>query len=110
MPSGTPSTTTAANAISAVERIRRRRMLRRSRLEAQADSANGHQPLGVARILTELAAQPRDMHVERLGRPEPVLVPDLRHDLLAGDDAPRFSHQECQQVELLRRELDLRLA
>src|SRR4051812_18020771 len=80
-------------------------------LEAIADAAQRGDPAGgrvVADGLAELPAQRRDVHVERLGRPEPVLVPHLRHDPLAGDGRSRMLHEEGEQVELARSELHLR--
>lgn len=50
------------------------------------------------------------MHVQGLrGRP-PGGVPDLAHQLVAGDDPARVPDQDPQQVELLRGELELLLA
>src|SRR5690349_574467 len=57
--------------------------------------------------LAELPAQRRDVHVERLGRAEPVLVPHLRHDPLSGDGGAGVLHEEGEQVELPGPELDL---
>jgi hypothetical protein len=62
------------------------------------------------RIIAELAAQPRDVHVQRLGGPPPLAVPDLPHDLLTGDHLPRVTDQHAQQVELFRGELEFRIA
>ena len=50
--------------------------------------------------------QPRDVHVERLGRAESVVVQDLVHDLLATQDLACVGHQHLEKVELLRGEFD----
>jgi hypothetical protein len=55
----------------------------------------------------ELPPQRRHMHVQRLGRPEPVRVPDRFHDLLARHQRARLLGEEGQQVVLLGRERDL---
>ena len=57
--------------------------------------------------LAELPAQPADVHVQRLGGPEPVLVPDARDQVLAGDDLAGVPDQLGEQVELLAREREL---
>ena len=48
------------------------------------------------------------MHVERLHRAEPVLVPDVGHQVLATHDASGFPHEPGEQVELLERQRDRR--
>ena len=48
------------------------------------------------------------MHVERLGRAEPVLVPDVGHQVLARDHPAGVAHQPHEQVELLAREVERR--
>ena len=45
------------------------------------------------------------MDVERLGRAEPVDVPDLVDEPLAADDGPGLAHEQGEEVELLAREL-----
>ena len=47
------------------------------------------------------------MDVERLGRAEPVDVPDLRHQVLSLDHPAGIAHQLGEQVELLAREIEL---
>src|SRR3954465_2736242 len=80
-------------------------------LEAIADAAQRGDAAG-GRVdadgLAELPAQRRDVHVERLGRTEPVLVPHLRHDPLTGDGGARVLHEEGEQIELAGPELHLR--
>ena len=49
------------------------------------------------------------MHVQGLGGPEPHRLPDLTHQLLAGDDLALLAHQDSQQVELLGGQLKLLL-
>src|SRR6185437_9337898 len=58
-------------------------------------------------VVAELAPQPAHASVERLGRPEPVLVPDLGHQRLAANHAARALDQGRQQVELLAAQLEL---
>src|SRR4051812_26904780 len=101
-PSGTPSTSTATSAIRPVESSSRRRT-GSAVLEAEPDAAYGAQHGRVA----ELAPQPADVGVERLRRAPPVLVPDRRHDLVARDRLPGAADEQREEVELLRRELEL---
>src|SRR3954454_8069769 len=103
IPRGMPRMSTAATAMSPVETMSRRRI---SGLEAEADATDGDDALRVARVVADLAAQPRDVHVERLRRAEPVLVPDLGHDVLAPDGMSGAAHQQGEEVELLRAELE----
>src|SRR5271165_3405463 len=76
-------------------------------LESEADTADRGDVLRVVRVVPELATQPGHVHVEGLCRAPPLGVPDLPHDLLAGDDLASLGHHEGQQVELLRGQLDL---
>jgi hypothetical protein len=46
------------------------------------------------------------MDVEGLGRPEPMRIPDLVHDLLPADDLTRIGHEKVKEVELTRRHVD----
>ncbi len=69
--------------------------------------AHGVQVARRGGVVAELLSQPAHVHVERLGRAEPVLVPHAVHQLLARDDAPGVADQLGQQVELLARELQL---
>ena len=77
------------------------------RAEAEADAAHGLEVVRVLGRLAELAAQPADVDVERLGGAEPVLVPHAVHQLLAGDDAAGVADELGEQVELLAREREL---
>jgi hypothetical protein len=58
-------------------------------------------------IVVELFAQAADVDVQGLRRAEPVRVPDLVDQALAGDDRAGVLDQEPQQVELLAAELQL---
>src|SRR4051812_24290359 len=78
-------------------------------LEAEPDAAHRDHP-GRGAALLELLAQPADGGVEGLGRPEPVLVPDLVHEALAGDDGTGLGVEHGQDVELLGRHDQLCLA
>ena len=62
---------------------------------------------GELRVVAELAAQARDVHVERLGRAEPVDVPDLVDEALARDDGAGLGHQQLEELELLAGEVEL---
>src|SRR5271166_941059 len=75
-------------------------------LEPEADTADRGNELGIVRVVPQLAAQPRHVHVEGLGRAPPFGVPDLPHYLLAGDHLACLGHHQGQQVELLRGQLD----
>jgi len=46
------------------------------------------------------------MDIEGLGRPEPVRIPDLVHDLLPSDDLARIGHEKVKEVELTGRHVD----
>ena len=54
--------------------------------EPVTHAADGLDQLRVGRIIVQLAAQPRYVHVERLGRSEPVGIPHLGHDAVAWHD------------------------
>src|SRR5450755_4782876 len=124
---GTPTTSTAATAMASVVSRMRRRMgqppwpsgrsegpgpVRWGSVAAfkpEPDSAHGRDVPGAVRVITQLAAKPGNVHVQRLGGGPPFRVPDLAHDLLAGDDLPCVPEQHPEQVELLGSELQLRV-
>src|SRR5215470_2531139 len=116
--SGRPNSTTAVTATASVENSSRRRTLACRRpahylitpLEAEPDAAHGGDVARAVRVVAQLAAEPGDVHVERLGRAPPLAVPDLPHDLFPGDHLPGVVHQHTQQVELLGGELKLVVA
>src|SRR3954447_4108616 len=60
---------------------------------------------GGLRGVAELAAEARDVDVERLRRAEPVGVPDLVDEPLARDDAAGLADQQQEQLELLAGEV-----
>ena len=62
--------------------------------------------VGCEGVVLDLLAEPRDVHVQRLGRPEPMRVPDLVHDPLSAQDLAGVGHQQVQEVELAGGELD----
>ena len=102
------STSTYANAASS----RARRLtsgppeLVRAR-EAEAHAADGVDEARVRRVVAELAAQARHVHVERLRGAEPVRVPDLVDQPLARDHRAGLAHQQLEQLELLAGEVEL---
>src|SRR5215813_11201091 len=53
------------------------------------------------RRVADLAAQRREVHVEHLGRPVPVLVPGPLDDLLPADEPARVGGQALKDRELL---------
>src|SRR5580704_7429121 len=77
--------------------------------KAEPDAADRGDVPGAVRVVAELAAQPGNVHVERLGRRPPLGVPDLAHDLLAGDHLARLAQQDPQQVEFLGGQVELDL-
>jgi hypothetical protein len=76
------------------------------RSEPEAHPADRRDVRRMRRIVLDLLAEPGDVHVERLGRAEPMGIPDLVHDPFPAQDLPGVRHQEVQQVELASRELD----
>src|ERR1700677_4292970 len=78
--------------------------------ETEADAADGGDVTRAVRVVAELATQPGDVHVERLGGRPPFRVPHLAHDLLAGDHLARLSQQDAEQVEFLGGEVELGVA
>src|SRR5215831_15598326 len=116
--SGKPNSTAAVIATASVENSSRRRTLACRRqahglitpLEPEPDAAHGGDVARAVRVVAQLPAEPRDVHVERLGRAPPLAVPDLPHDLFPRDHLPGVVHQHTQQVELLGGELELVVA
>src|SRR5918994_3173525 len=80
--------------------------LRLGRGEAEADAADCMEVARRGGIVPELPAQSADVDVERLGRAEPVRVPDLLEQALAADDAAGLPRQQLEHLELLARELE----
>src|SRR4051794_4161264 len=78
-------------------------------LEAEPDASHRSDEPRVGGIVAQLLAQPRDMHVQCLGRAPPGGVPDLAHQLLTGDDLAVLAQEHAQQVELLRGQRELLL-
>src|SRR5579884_1500705 len=112
--SGSPSTSRAPSATATVETTRRWRISTPARpsagLEPEAHAPQRRDQPGRGRVVAELLAEPGDVHVERLGRAVPVLVPDLVHDAVPGHGPARLRRQQGQQVELLGRELQFLVA
>src|SRR6478752_6808055 len=98
----TATTTTTVPTSAATSRSRIRRLV----LEPEADAADGRDPRGALGGL-ELLPQPPDRGVEGLGGAEPVLVPHLAHQRLAGDDRAALGVEQREDVELLRGQGDL---
>src|SRR5215470_2966142 len=59
------------------------------------------QVAGLRRRLTELLAQPRQVHIDRVIRAAVRLVPYLGQQLALGDDPAAAGRERVQQVELL---------
>src|ERR1700744_40338 len=108
---GTPTTSTAATVRPTMVSRSRRRMPQPpasvTALEPEPDPAHGRDEAGAVRVVAELAAEPGDVHVQGLGRGPPLGVPDLAHDLLAGDHLAGVPEQDPEQIELLGGELQL---
>ena len=47
------------------------------------------------------------MHVERAGRTEPMFIPNVAHQLFAGNDTTSVVYKDPQQIELFDAELQL---
>src|SRR3954454_12843327 len=76
--------------------------------EHEADAAHRVDVARRGRVVAELLAQAADVDVECLRRAEPVDVPDLVDEPLAGDDRAGAAHEQREQVELLAGRLDRR--
>ena len=76
------------------------------RTEPEAHAPDRRDVRRMRRVILDLLAEPGDVHVESLGRPEPVWIPDLVHDPLPTQDLAGVGHQEVQQVELASRHLE----
>src|ERR1700721_4337083 len=108
MPSGRPSNRTAVTATTSVEMSSLLRTAQlASALEPEPDATHGGDVAGTVRVIAELAAQPGNVHVERLGRGPPLGPPDVPHQLLPGDHLARVPDQRPEQVELLGGEFEL---
>ena len=112
---GSPAVSSSSAATTRLVMARRRRVSgrsRRSRVGRRGRRAVG-QPEAVAvdgldqRGVAELAPQRRQVHVEHLGRPVPVLVPGPLDDLLPADQPAGVGGQALQDRELLGRQRDL---
>ena len=71
-------------------------------VKRKPDAAHGVQPARRGRVVAELAAQPPDVDVERLGGAEPVLVPHPRDQVLAGDDLAGVRDSSTSRSNSLR--------
>ena len=88
-PSGTPSSSAATTATATLRLDRAddaRHAHRHSRSKRKPTPRTVVMNARVGGVVAELLAQPGDVHVQRLGRAPPGGVPDLAHQLLAGDD------------------------
>ena len=109
IPTGTASAPSTTSTMAIVEMTRRRRTV------GPADQPSKRKPTPAhgddhrrrVGVVTDLPAQRRDVRVERARRTPVVLVPHRGHDLLAGERGVGTAHQQRQQVELLRGQLDL---
>ena len=52
------------------------------RQEPEPDAPDRRDVCGMRGVILDLLAEPGDVHVERLGRPESVWIPDFVHDSL----------------------------
>src|SRR6478609_4441032 len=104
-PTSTAVMTTACATVTTRSRRTCRSVLRG--VEAEADPTDGGDVARVRRVVAQLPAQDRDVHVERLGRAVPGAVPHVAHQLLARDDLALVGHEHLEQLELLAGELHL---
>src|SRR5206468_463744 len=108
---GTPTTRTATSATAKLANHSRLRTAHPAAwsvaLKAEPDAPDRGDVPGAVRVVAELAAQPGNVHVERLGRGPPLRVPDLAHDLLPGDHLARVAQQDPEQVEFLGGQVDV---
>src|SRR5688500_15040051 len=109
-PTGTASAPNTTRTMAMVEMTRRRRTSSSGSglaFESEADAAHGDDQLRRIRVVADLATERRDVRVERPRRAPVVLVPHGGHDLLARERGVGATHQQRQQVELLRRQFEL---
>src|SRR5699024_5879964 len=71
------------------------------------DTANGHDDLGVLRVLLDLGAQALHVDVDQAGVRGVAVPPELLQQDLAREDLAGLARQRDQQVELQRGEADL---
>src|SRR5918995_741082 len=100
--SGMPRSRTATATAAIVACSTRARIwLARPDLEAEAETAHGRDVARCVRVVAELAAQPRHVHVERLGGADRVRAPDVAHQRVPDHHGAGVLHEDAQQVELL---------
>src|SRR5262245_3394384 len=64
-----------------------------------AAAAHGLQQ-GLIKVAINLSAESRDVHLDDVGHPFPVGIPEVLAQHLAGKHLPRVAHEELQQAEL----------
>src|SRR5690606_11607644 len=87
---GTPSSSTATVTAASVAVSTRLRSSVLLGLEPEPHAAHGGDVARRVRVVAELAAQPRDVHVERLGGARGVGRPHLAHERVARDHGARL--------------------
>src|SRR6185503_4774023 len=80
------------------------------RCEEVADATHSLQDLRALRIVTELLAEVRDVHVDRAIERLVGAPADVVDELLAGEHAPGPLGEDPEQIELVGREAERRLA
>src|SRR5918995_3065724 len=78
----------------------------RLRRELVADAAHRHHQLGVLGVALDLLAQVRDVDVAGAHVAPELGLPQLLHDLLAGEDLARALRQQPQHLELRPGQVD----
>src|SRR5882724_8959545 len=97
------STTTVTQRSSWKRRVENRSLSRPKRIAASSDCVDQ----GLLGAALQLAAQPVDVHLDDVGGPFPVGLPEVFAKHLARDDLPGMAHQHLQHAELSWRQLDL---
>src|SRR5260370_4250363 len=96
-------TTTVTQRSSWKRSVENRSLSRPKRIAASSDRVDQ----GLLGAALQLAAQPVDVHLDDVGGPFPVGLPEVFAQHLARDDLPGMAHQHLQNAELGRRQLDL---
>ena len=79
-------------------------------LEAESHPAHSRDVVRVGRVVTELATQPRHVHVESLRGAGRIRTPHLAHEVVASNDGTGLAQEHAQQVEFLGRQAQLDVA
>src|SRR3954454_10866605 len=110
MPRGTAKARTTRNVIPTLSTTMRRRTSVRAVLgrddQLHTDAAHAEEVSRLGGCLSQLAAQPGQVHIDRAVAAAPGELPDVGEKLALRDDLARPSGERGKQVELLAGELD----